>query len=202
MLLQDGSFLWRFGTFGRSSPLAYPPEHTGAGMTSFATHAADADSVLATLRDDNHTPAADRAVGSLRTLIRALRVASSASDRAVGVTAAQLFVLRQVAAEPGQSVNDLARRTLTTQSSVSEVLARLVDQGLITRRVATDDRRRAELSLTPRGSMVLQNAHDAIQEQLIEGFAKLPRDVQTDLAEGLEQWLSEAGIQNGNGSDS
>lgn len=170
-------------------------------MTSFATQADDAtDATMASLHDNNHAPAADRAVGSLRTLIRALRVASSASDRAVGVTAAQLFVLRQVAAEPGQSVNDLARRTLTTQSSVSEVLARLVDQGLITRRVATDDRRRAELSLTPRGSMVLANAHDAIQEQLVEGFSRLSGDLQTELAEGLEQWLSEAGIQNG-GSD-
>ena len=166
-------------------------------MISLATHVDDADAAIAcSILETPRPKTADRAMGHLRTLIRALRVASSASDRTVGVTAAQLFVLRQVAAEPGQSVNDLARRTLTTQSSVSEVLARLVDQGLITRRVASDDRRRAELSVTPRGSMVLSSAHDEIQEHLIEGFGRLPADVQTDLAEGLEQWLSEAGIQS------
>src|SRR6478672_9755222 len=85
---------------------------------------------------------AARAMDSLRRVVHALRVATRASERAFGLSAAQLFVLRQLSVEPGQSLRDLAQRTRTTQSSISEVVARLVQRGFVTRESSKEDRRR------------------------------------------------------------
>ena len=62
---------------------------------------------------------AARAMDGLRRVVHAVRIATRASERAFGLSTAQLFVLRQLAAMPGQSLSDLAARTQTTQSSIS-----------------------------------------------------------------------------------
>src|SRR4051812_49679467 len=62
---------------------------------------------------------------AIRRVVRTLREASRHSDRVVGVSAAQLFVLQRLAGTRGLSVNELAARTLTHQSSVSVVVSKL-----------------------------------------------------------------------------
>ena len=105
------------------------------------------------------------------------------------VSAAKLFALRQIAAAPGQSIAEVAQRAHTTQSSVSEVVARLTEQGYVVRYSSTTDRRRAELMVTPLGQSVLERASETAQEQLTSAFDRLPRDEQTALVAGLEAWL-------------
>jgi len=134
------------------------------------------------------------AMDSLRRVVRALRAANTVVEREHRVSVAQLFVLRQVAEFPGQSLRELAQRTLTTQSTVSEVVSRLVDHGMIVREVASNDRRRAVLRLSAAGCRVLSDAPETVQEQLVDGFHSLPPDTQTALASGLASWLSAAGL--------
>ena len=62
-----------------------------------------------------------------------LRVASRAAERDVGLGAAQLFVLHKLEEAPRLSLNELAERTRTHQSSVSVVVRRLVNRGLVAR---------------------------------------------------------------------
>lgn len=135
------------------------------------------------------------AMDNLRRIVRALRASNAAVEREHRLSAAQLFVLRQVAERPGQSLSDLARSTLTTQSTVSEVVARLVQQGLIVREPAADDRRRAVLTLSATGEEILSHAPNTVQERLVDGFRSLPADVQRSLAYGLDAWLFAAGLQ-------
>ena len=135
-----------------------------------------------------------RVMDAIRRLVRALRASSDASRRDFGVSTAQLFVLRQIAAMPGCSMGELAERTRTTQSSVSEVVARLVRRGLVSRQAAREDRRRAELSLTPKGRTLLERARTTLQERLLEGLESLDDDARLALASGLESWLAAAGL--------
>jgi len=135
-------------------------------------------------------PHAARAMDSLRRIVHSLRVATRASERSFGLSAAQHFVLRQLALEPGQSLIDLARRTRTTQSSVSEVVSRLVKRELVSRRTSDTDRRRTELSLTPAGDAVLRRSPETVQEKLVAGFAALGETERRRIADGLEQWLA------------
>src|SRR3954454_6799254 len=85
---------------------------------------------------------------SIRRIVRLLRVSARVSERTVGISGAQLFVLQQLADAGPCSIKELAERTLTHQSSVSVVVSRLIERGLVSRRASESDGRRAEVTLT------------------------------------------------------
>ncbi|HEY5453139.1 MAG TPA: MarR family winged helix-turn-helix transcriptional regulator [Polyangia bacterium] len=120
---------------------------------------------------------------AIRRIVRALRESSRAAESAVGIGAAQLFVLHRLAASPALSLNELAARTFTHQSSVSVVVSRLVERGLLTRtRGDGDDGRRVAISVTPAGRALLARAPAAAQERLVAGLALLGAGPRRELA--------------------
>jgi DNA-binding MarR family transcriptional regulator len=135
-------------------------------------------------------------MNGLRRIVRALRAGNSEMERAIGVSSAQLFALREIARRPGESLSQLAAATLTTQSSVSEVVTRLIQQGLVTRKVAADDHRRTELEATRLGRASLANAPETSQEKLLTGFRSLSETKQRQIAAGLEAWIQAAGLEH------
>jgi DNA-binding MarR family transcriptional regulator len=137
---------------------------------------------------------ATRTMDGLRRIVHALRVATRASQQTVGLSTAQLFVLRQLDTAPDQSLGDLALRTRTTPSSVSEVVSRLVRLGLVVRTTSERDRRRAVLTLTADGTALVATAGETIQDRLLAGFAKLDATAQQQLAESLEAWVAASGL--------
>ena len=137
-----------------------------------------------------------RVMDGLRRAVRALRAGNVDAERELGVSVAQLFVLRQIADVPGISVAQLAGRTHTAQSSVSEVVARLVAEHYVTKAPATDDRRRAALTVTAKGRAVTARAGRTVQERLIEALNRLPRDDRRRFADLFEDWLREAGLED------
>jgi DNA-binding MarR family transcriptional regulator len=84
---------------------------------------------------------------SLRRLVHVLHNASRETERRLGVTGAQLFVLTQLRATPSLSINALAERTMTHQSTVSVVVRRLVRRKLVKKTRAADDAERRALAL-------------------------------------------------------
>jgi DNA-binding MarR family transcriptional regulator len=142
------------------------------------------------------SPAADaaRAMDGLRRMVRALRSSNAESERDTGITAAQLFVLTHIAEHPGGSLGGVVSRTLTTQSAASEVVARLVARGLVSKSAAADDRRRVVLSATTEGLRIVHASAPPIQEQLIAAFGRLPRTQQEAIADGLTAWLDALGL--------
>ncbi|GAC1519610.1 MAG: hypothetical protein NVS3B10_21290 [Polyangiales bacterium] len=121
----------------------------------------------------------------LRRIVQGLRAASIAAERRFGLSGAQLFVLLRLRGEDSLSINELAARTLTHQSSVSVVVTRLVDKGLVTRARSAADARRVELKLTRRGRDVLRRAPRATQERLIGAIATMPPARRRSLTSGL-----------------
>jgi len=110
---------------------------------------------------------------AIRGIVHALRESSRLAQGRVGLSGAQLFVLQRLAEAPAQSVNELAARTHTHQSSVSVVVARLVDGGLVRRAPAATDRRRVELTLTAKGRRAATGSPDVAQARLVEAVAAL-----------------------------
>jgi DNA-binding MarR family transcriptional regulator len=94
----------------------------------------------------------------VRALISALSHSARAVERSTGVTNAQLFLLRQLAEAESLSVNDLAARARTQQSTVSIVVARLVRAGLAMKRKSAEDGRIAVITLTGKGRRILTHA--------------------------------------------
>jgi DNA-binding MarR family transcriptional regulator len=131
---------------------------------------------------------------AIRAVVRALRINTRAIELEIGISLAQLFVLQQVAQRPATSLNDLAERTATHQSSVSVVVRRLVDRGLVTRRADTADKRRVQIELTPAGQKLLVGAPDTIQVRLMEALNHLSPVERKQLAQLLSKWLDAAKI--------
>lgn len=135
-----------------------------------------------------------RILDSVRRLVRYLRLHDRAAQSQVGLSGAQLFVMRELGRTPSLSLSQLAQRTLTDQSSVSVVVTRLVDAGLVSRDRDTHDARRLVLNLTKNGRAVLQRAPSPPQEQLIEvieGFSAADRKRLADLFGRIIQELGE-----------
>lgn len=148
-----------------------------------------------------HTPTAvshdrpvERSMNAVRSIVRAFRVNTRAIELKMGISLAQLFVLQQLTERSADSLNELAERTATHQSSVSVVVRRLVERGLVSRTSSSSDRRRIEIAVTPAGRALLEDAPTTIQTQLMTALRRLSRDDQNTLAGLLERWLREAKI--------
>ena len=112
-------------------------------------------------------------LNALRRIVRSLRVSSREAEQSVGLSGAQLFVLQCLSRQSPCSVNELASRTATDQSSVSVVVSRLVGRGYVARATSRRDRRSVELSLTPAGRKLLTTAPEAAQDRLLAALAQL-----------------------------
>ena len=82
--------------------------------------------------------------------------------------------------EDGLTINEVAERTFTEQSSTSRAIEAMVSQGLVERRVPAQDQRRREIVLTEKGRKQLHNiwpAMDQYFDMLSEGTSAAERDV-------------------------
>jgi DNA-binding MarR family transcriptional regulator len=131
---------------------------------------------------------------AIRAVVRALRINTRAIELEIGISLAQLFVLQQVAQRPAASLNDLAERTATHQSSVSVVVRRLVDRGLVTRQASATDKRRVQIALTSDGEKLLSGAPETIQVRLMTALETMAPAERAQLASLLTKWLDTAGI--------
>lgn len=134
---------------------------------------------------------------AIRHVVRTLREASRRSEHAVGVSAAQLFVLQRLAGVGPLSVTELAARTLTHQSSVSVVVGKLAERGLVTRQRTSDDARRVAIALTPAGRALLERAPAAAQDRLIAALALVGRARRRRLAADLVELVRAMGADAG-----
>jgi DNA-binding MarR family transcriptional regulator len=122
---------------------------------------------------------------ALRRIVQGIRLASTRAERATGLSGAQLFVLQQLAEEPTQSLNELAIRTRTHQSSVSIVVTRLVARRLVSRRHAAADGRRLLLELTPTGRNLLADAPETAQSRIMAALEGMSQRRRATLVNGL-----------------
>ena len=131
------------------------------------------------------SPRAREVLDALRRIVQALRESSRLAEAQVGLSGAQLFVLRTVIESPGLSMNELAQRTRTHQSSVSVVVKRLVREGLLQKCRTDDDARRVALHPTSNGRRRLARAPEVAQERLVRLVDTLPAGERGRLAATL-----------------
>ena len=104
-----------------TAPSGDPNLSTEDAYAAYA--AAYADEPFVHLLPEGRWPTTAQVLGALRRVVRALRLAAAGAEAEGGVSAAQLFVLEQVAAAPGQWLTALAARTLTLYTLDLEKLA-------------------------------------------------------------------------------
>lgn len=126
-----------------------------------------------TISTPDLAPEAGEALVAIRRLVQVLRAGAAATERSAGLSSAQLFVLQILRTSEAHSINDLARWTMTDQSSVSAVVARLQGRGFVQRTAAKEDARRTIVSITPEGERILDGAPVTLQARLISALRQM-----------------------------
>lgn len=134
---------------------------------------------------------------SIRQIVHALELGSRAAQKSVGLSGAQLFVLQTLAASDAMSVNELAARSYTHQSSVSVVVSRLVEAKLVKRIPCASDARRVELTVTPAGRRKLKAGFMTPQQQIFDALSRFPAERLAELRSLLQEVVSSSGINTG-----
>lgn len=131
---------------------------------------------------------------SIRRIVQGLRVSSRMAEKRAGVSGAQLFVLQALAQSKGLSINELAARTQTHQSSVSAVVTKLEERGLILRSRDPRDARRMSLQLSPSGRRLLKKVPATTQERMLAALEAMPARDRARLARLLQSLVAATGL--------
>lgn len=134
------------------------------------------------------------AVDAFRRILRALRRAARKTELTTGISAAQTFVLNAVDSAPGCSLNDVAALTMTDRTSVAAIIERLLEGRYVVRAQADDDRRRASLTITPRGQRAIREAAPPPTTLLVEAIRALSAADREGLSRGLSALTDRMGV--------
>jgi DNA-binding MarR family transcriptional regulator len=124
---------------------------------------------------------------ALRRIMRAIDLHSKKLERSAGLTVPQILVL-QCLAEAGQlAVSEVARRVSLSQATVTSILSRLENKGLLTRSRAERDKRMVLVQLTDQGVDGVRQLPDLLQEDFVSRFDDLESWEQAMLTAAVER---------------
>lgn len=106
-------------------------------------------------------------------LVHALDARSKRMGQQLGVTGPQRLVLRIVGARPKISAGALAKTLRLHPSSLTGVLRRLEERGMLVRKADPDDARRALLSLARPGTAINSKRAGTVEAAVSRAIARL-----------------------------
>ena len=130
-------------------------------------------------------------VNSMRRLFKAIQEYSKAIFRRTGLSGPQVWALTVLDNEPDLSLSELSERLFAHPSTVSGIVARLVQRGAVTRIVDREDRRGIRLALTPSGRRLLRKSPPPVQLGLRRALEALPSRQLRQLRRSLQQVVAE-----------
>ncbi|MDO8654064.1 MAG: MarR family transcriptional regulator [Undibacterium sp.] len=115
-----------------------------------------------------------RYLRSIRLLAECMQLfekSSSARVRSCGFTESQFDIIATLGNTPGMTCKELGEKTLITKGTLTGVLDRLEDKGLIQRERGDDDRRQLLIKLTPAGEQAFTEVFPKVVEEGQQRFA-------------------------------
>jgi DNA-binding MarR family transcriptional regulator len=135
---------------------------------------------------------------ALRKVIRAIDLHSKHLSKTSGLTSPQLLIMLEIDKASGVNSSQVAKSVNLSAATVTNILDRLENKGLISRVRNTQDKRKVSLYLTEDGKALLLNAPQALQEHFIDNFANLAQWEQSQLLSSMERL---AGMMDANEID-
>lgn len=148
-----------------------------------------------TRRDPAAMDDAKAILNRVRQLVRSLRAFDKQAQTRFGLGAAQMFILHVLQHHAELSMNELADRTATDQSSVSLAVGKLVTEGYVRRDTSEEDRRQVRLSLTAKGRALVKRSPPAAQERIMDSVEAMPPADRAQLMTLLDRLM--AGMTTG-----
>jgi DNA-binding MarR family transcriptional regulator len=112
-------------------------------------------------------------------------------EQSCGITGSQLWILHEIAGEPGIGVSELAIRLSIHQSTCSQLVEKLSVRNLVKKERSTEDQRRVGLHLTEEANAVLRQAPGPAEGLLPEALQSLPTEVLLSLDHNLVEVLGQ-----------
>ncbi|MEQ9563623.1 MAG: MarR family winged helix-turn-helix transcriptional regulator [Woeseiaceae bacterium] len=124
---------------------------------------------------------------ALRRILRVTELNSRTLAQHSELTASQLIVLQHVADEGKVLPSNIAKSVGLQQATITVLVNKLEDAGLVTRRRDTEDRRRIWIEITPRGESTLERSPDLLQNRFNARFSELEEWEQSMIVAALER---------------
>jgi DNA-binding MarR family transcriptional regulator len=138
-----------------------------------------------------------RILNAVRALNHSIRVSGRAAEQHLGISSAQHHILQELSERPAQSINELAANSYTHQSSVSMVVRRLLEKGLVKRQHSAQDARRVAISLTSTGRALIRKAPSTWDSRFLAGLRGLSRSELRSIAACLTTLAEVTGADEG-----
>lgn len=138
--------------------------------------------------DHTRGSALDQAVlQALRRIIRAADLDARELARQTGLSTSQLLVMELLRGTGSMMVGAIARDVGLTQGTVTTLLDRLEERGLVDRHRNPADRRQVRVTLTDAGVALLATAPTPLQTRFLENFAPLRDWERTSILASLQR---------------
>jgi DNA-binding MarR family transcriptional regulator len=128
----------------------------------------------------------DRIIQGLRRIVKELHRYSQDVHASFGLTGPQLWAVKTLARSGPLTVGALAEALAVHQSSLSALLDRLEDRGLLVRERRAPDRRVVHLMLTTQGQALARRAPEPAQGRLLHALRLMPPGRVTELRRSVD----------------
>lgn len=128
----------------------------------------------------------DSVLVALRRIIRATDQNSKRLSRNAGLTVPQTVLMRAIEAHPDATLGFLTGQISLSQATVTTIVDRLEERGLLARQRNSRDKRVVNVTLTEAGRQLLARSPQPLQEQFRQRFQQLPMPQQDLIVNALD----------------
>ena len=129
----------------------------------------------------------DAVLIALRKVIRATDLHSKYLAKNTGLTTAQLLILQSIQNMGEVSIGEISKKISLSQATVTSILDRLVDKGLVYRERSSEDKRKVHAYLTEDALALIKDAPAPLQEQFTKQFGALNEWEQSMMISSLQR---------------
>ena len=115
----------------------------------------------------------DAVLIALRKVIRATDLHSKYLAKNTGLTTAQLLILQSIQNMGEVSIGEISKKISLSQATVTSILDRLADKGLVYRERSTKDKRKVHAYSTEDAVALIKDAPAPLQKQFTKQFEAL-----------------------------
>lgn len=124
---------------------------------------------------------------SLRRVIRAIDIHSRQLNKLSGLTGPQLMVIQKIDQLDAPLAKQIAQEINLSAATVTTIIDRLENRGMVIRKRSETDKRKVHLSLSDAGKTLLNSAPKPLQEHFIMRYQNLEEWEQSQLLSAVER---------------
>ena len=124
-----------------------------------------------------------------RIIVSTAQKYSQRVEKSLGVSGAQLWIMKEIERVPGMRVGEVARKLAIHQTTASNLLDALEKKDMVCKMRMTTDQRIVNLTLTEKGRALLMKAPDLTRGLLPEALSQMEQADLVRIGESLDLLL-------------